>query len=179
MCTVVQDIYNLNTVPHIQASIFNWTYLHSYLRYVDNSASVILKTWCRYSAHSSAYAVWTVVSDIYSVNTIPHILASIFNWTYLCRYWGHADICMRVKLQTLCQIQRTPSSSRYVYCGSGHIQCNYSSAYSVLNILLNVTALLFQISRLFNARYTANMLPNTAHILQITLCELWSRPHTV
>jgi hypothetical protein len=25
---------------------------------------------------------------------------------------------------------------------------------------------------------TANLMPNTAHILQFTLCELWSRPYT-
>jgi hypothetical protein len=52
-----------------------------------------------------------------------------------------------------------------------YIQC--------FNIQLNVSALQFQISRQFNVRYTANLVPNTAHILQFTLCELWSRPYTM
>jgi hypothetical protein len=67
---------------------------------------------------------------------------------------------------------------RYVNCGHGHMQCNYSSAYSGFIIHLNVTALLFKVSGEFNARYSANLLSNTAHILQFTLCELWSRTYT-
>jgi hypothetical protein len=82
---------------------------------------------------------------------------------------------MRVILQTWCQMQRTSSSLRSVNCGPGHIQCSYCFAYSGFNIQLNVTVLLFEISRQFNARYNANLLPNTAHVLQFTLCDLWSR----
>jgi hypothetical protein len=85
---------------------------------------------------------------------------------------------MHVILQTWCQIQRTSSSFRYVNSNPGHIQCIYSSAYSDLNIQLNVSALQLEISRQFNVRYTAILVPNTAHILQFTLCELWSRPYT-
>jgi hypothetical protein len=85
---------------------------------------------------------------------------------------------MRVILHSWCQIQRISSSLRYVNCGPGHIQCNYSSIYSDFNIHLNVSALLLEISRQFTARYTANLVPNTAHILQFMLCELWSRPYT-
>jgi hypothetical protein len=66
-----------------------------------------------------------------------------------------------------------------VNCGPGHIQYIYSSAHSDFNIHLNVSALLLEISRQFNARYTANLVPNTAHILRFTLCELWSRPYTM
>jgi hypothetical protein len=43
---------------------------------------------------------------------------------------------------------------------------------------LNVSALLLEISRQFTARYTANIVPNTAHVLLFTLCELCSRPYT-
>jgi hypothetical protein len=39
------------------------------------------------------------------------------------------------------------------------------------NIQLNVSALQLQISRQFNACYTTNLVPNTAHILQFSLCE--------
>jgi hypothetical protein len=86
---------------------------------------------------------------------------------------------MLVILQTWCQIQRTSSGLRYVNYGPGHIQCIYNSISSDFNIHLNVSALLLYISRQFNARYTANMLPNTAHILQFMLCELWSRTYTM
>jgi hypothetical protein len=86
---------------------------------------------------------------------------------------------MRVILHSWCQIQRTSYGLRYVNCGPGHIQCIYSSAYSVLNIRLKVSALLFEIYRYLHAHYTANLVPNTAHILRFTLCELWSRTYTI
>jgi hypothetical protein len=86
---------------------------------------------------------------------------------------------MGVILQTWCQIQRTSSSFPYVNSGPGHIQCIYSSEYLGFNIHLNVSALLLAISWQFNARYTANIEPNTVHILPFTLCELWSRTYTM
>jgi hypothetical protein len=85
---------------------------------------------------------------------------------------------MRVVLQIWCIIQLTSSSLRCVDCGPGHIQSIYSSAYSDLNIQLNVGPMLLEISRQFNAPYTANFEPNTAQILPFTLCELWSRQYT-
>jgi hypothetical protein len=86
---------------------------------------------------------------------------------------------MRVILHSWCQIHRTSSSFRYVNSGAARIQCIYSSAYSILNFRLNVSALLFEIYRYLHARYTANMVPNTAHILRFTQCELWSRTYTM
>jgi hypothetical protein len=86
---------------------------------------------------------------------------------------------MSVILQIWCQIQRSPSSLYYVDGGPGHIQCSYSSAYSGLNIQLNISVLPLEISRICNARDTANLVPNTAHILQLSLCDLWSRPYTM
>jgi hypothetical protein len=85
---------------------------------------------------------------------------------------------MRVILLTWCQIQRTSSGLRYVYCGPGHIGCIYSSAYSGFNTRLNLSALLLEIIGHVYARYTANLVPNTTHILRYTLCELWSRTYT-
>jgi hypothetical protein len=85
---------------------------------------------------------------------------------------------MSVILLTWCQIQPTSSGISFVNCGPGHIHCIYSTAYSAFNIHLNVSALLLEIPRQFNARYTAFLVPNTAHILQFTLCDLWSRPNT-
>jgi hypothetical protein len=86
---------------------------------------------------------------------------------------------MRVVLHSWCQIQRTSSGIRCVNYGPGHIQCIYSSIYSDFNIHLNVSALLLYISRQFIARYTAFLVPNTAHILQFTLCDLWFRTYTM
>jgi hypothetical protein len=85
---------------------------------------------------------------------------------------------MQVILQILCQIQSPYSGLRYVNCGPGHIQCIYSSAYSDFNVHVNGSALILEISRQFNSRYTAKLVPNTVHILRFTLCELWSRTHT-
>jgi hypothetical protein len=42
-----------------------------------------------------------------------------------------------------------------------------------------VSALLLEMSRQFNVRYTANLVPNTARIPQFTLCELWFRSYTM
>jgi hypothetical protein len=132
-----------------------------------------------YNAHPPVYAMWTAVPAICNVATAPHILESVFNWTYQRCYSWYLDNKMSVILQTLCQIQRTSSSFRSVICGPRHIQCIYSSAYSGFNIQLNVSALLSQLFRQFNALHTANVVPNIAHILQFTLCELWSRTYTV
>jgi hypothetical protein len=85
---------------------------------------------------------------------------------------------MCVILQTWWQLQRTPSSFRYVNSGSGHIQSIYSSAYLGFNIQVNVAPLLLEVSRQFNARYTAFLVPSTAHIIQFTLCVLWPHPYT-
>jgi hypothetical protein len=72
---------------------------------------------------------------------------------------------MRVILQTWCQTQRAPSRLRYVNCGPGHIQSIFSTAYLGFNIQLKAAPLLLKVSRQFNERYTANLVPITAHFL--------------
>jgi hypothetical protein len=52
--TVVPDIYKAFTAPHIQATIFNWTYLRCYWRYHDNTVCVILQTRCQIQRTSSS-----------------------------------------------------------------------------------------------------------------------------
>jgi hypothetical protein len=141
--------------------------------------SLYRKLCAKYSAHTPVYTIWTVVPAIYCVITAPHIQASIFNCAYLRWYWICVDNWMRLILQALCQIQRISSRLRYVNCSPGHIQCNNSSTYSGFNIQLRVSALILDMCRQFDAPYTANIVPNTAHILQITLCELWSQAYTV
>jgi hypothetical protein len=136
------------------------------------------KLGAKYSAHPPVFAMWTVIPDIYNVFTAPHIQASIFNWTYLRCNWRYHDYSMCVILQTWCQIQRTSSSLRYVNCGPGHIQVAYISSYFGFNIQLKVVPLLLEISRQFNARYTANIEPNTAHTLLLSLCVQWPRTYT-
>jgi hypothetical protein len=64
-------------------------------------------------------------------------------------------------------------------CGPCHIEYSYSPTYSGFNIQVNVSALLWVISRQRNARYTANMVSNIEHILQFTLSELRSRTYTM
>jgi hypothetical protein len=120
-----------------------------------------------------------VVPVIYNVITAPHIQASIFISTYLRCYCTYHDNSMRVILQTCCQIQRTSSSFRYVNSGAARIQCIYSSAYSILNIRLNVSALMLEVCRYLHACYTANFVPKTEPILRFALCELWSRTYTM
>jgi hypothetical protein len=123
--------------------------------------------------------MWTVVHEIHNAITVPHNQSSSFNWTHLCCHWRCLGNSTRVILQTGSQIQRTSSGLHYVNCGPGHKQCSYSSAYSGFNIQLNESAMILEICRQFNAINTANIVPNTAHILQITLCEQWSRPYTM
>jgi hypothetical protein len=86
---------------------------------------------------------------------------------------------MRVIMHSWCQIQRSSSNLCYVNCGSGHIQCNFSTAYSGFNIRLNLSALLLEIIRHVYARYNASLVLNTTHIVKFTLCALWSRTYTM
>jgi hypothetical protein len=122
--------------------------------------------------------MWTVVPRVYNAFTAPYIQTSIFIWTYLRCYCTYHDNSMRVILHSWWQIQRTSSSLRYATCGPGHVQSIFSTSYLGFNIHVNVSALLLEISRQFNARYTPNLLPNTAHIPQNMLCELWSWLYT-
>jgi hypothetical protein len=85
---------------------------------------------------------------------------------------------MCVILQNCCQIQHTSFILRYVNSGPGHIQSIYSSAYLGFDIQLIVSARLMVICRYLDARNNANLLSNTPHIVQFTLCELWSRTYT-
>jgi hypothetical protein len=137
------------------------------------------KFGAKYSAHHPVYPMWTVIPDIYNALPAPYIQASIFDWTYHRCYSRCIENSTRVIPQAWCQIRRTSPRLCYLNCGPRHIQRSCNSAYSGLNIQLNVSALPLEISRQLNVRYTANLVPNTAHILQFTLCELWSRPYTM
>jgi hypothetical protein len=178
------ELWSRSYTMHLQLRIFRLQYST-----VAICAAIVDITWvqcalyckldAKYSAHPPVYALWSVVPAIYKVFTAPDSQAKIFNWTYLACNWRYTNTSMRVILQTWCQIQRTSSSLRCVKCDAGHIQSIYSSAYLDFNIHLNISALLLEIPQQINASYTANWVPNTAHIPQFTLCELWSRSYTM
>jgi hypothetical protein len=127
---------------------------------------VILQTWCQIQRTSSGLRyvnygpghIQCIYSSIYSDFNI-HLNVSAL----LCTYLGNL---MRVILHSWCQIQRTSSCLRYVTCGPGHIQSIFHTAYLGFNIQLNVAPRHFEVSERFNGRYTANLVPNTAHTLR-------------
>jgi hypothetical protein len=179
MWTVVPDIYNV-----ITARIFRLQYsaVGNCAVIVDITAiqcALYCKFGAKYSANPPVYASWTVVQVIYNVITARHIQASIIKWTYRGCHWRYLDNSMCVIVKTWCLIQLTPSGLPYVNCGPRHIQCSCNYPYSGFNIRLNVSALPLEISRQFNVRYTANLVPNTAHTLRFALYELCSRTYTM
>jgi hypothetical protein len=135
------------------------------------------KVSAKCSAHPPVYAMWNVAPSISKVLIAPHIYASIFSCRHLRRYCRYHDSSMRVIVQTVRIIQCISYRLRYVNCGPGYIQSIYSSWYSGHYIQLIVSALQLEISRQFNSRYTAKLVPNAAHIHQFTLCEMWHRPY--
>jgi hypothetical protein len=176
---VVPATYSVITAPHIQDSIFSWTYLRRYWRYFDNSVSVILQTWCQIQRTSSSLRyldcgpghIQRNNGSTYSgfniqLNVSPPLL-EIYR-QFSVRYTA-------ILVANTAHILQF----RYLNCGPGRTHCDYSSSFSGFNIQLRVSALILDMCRQFDAPYTANLEPNTAHILQITLCELWSRPYTV
>jgi hypothetical protein len=134
MWTVVPVIYNASTAPHIQTSIFIWTYLRCNWRYLDNWMGVKQQTWSQMQRTSSNLRYVNCGPEIYNAITVPHMQASIFNWMYLCCYWRYLDNSMRFILQIWCQIQSTSPTLRCVNCGLGWLQSIYSSAYLGFNI---------------------------------------------
>jgi hypothetical protein len=155
MWTVFPDIYNVFTAPHIQASIFNWKCLYCCQRYVDNSVSLILQTWCQIKRTTSSLRnvvcgpghIKCIYSSTYSgfniqLNVSPPLL-EIYR-QFSVRYTANMVL-----------IQRKTSRLHNVNCGPGHIHCTYSSTYSGFNIQQNVAPLLLEISPQFNERYTA------------------------
>jgi hypothetical protein len=177
------ELWSRTYTKYLQLSIFRLQYLTvGICAAIADITSIQCASCCKlgakYSAHRPFYAVLTVVPDVYEVLTAAHIYASIFSCRHLRCYCRYNMNSMRVILQTWCQMQRTSSGLRYENCGPRHIQCIYSSAYLGFNIQLKVAPQLLEVSRQCNERYTASLVPITAHILQLTLCELWSRPYT-
>jgi hypothetical protein len=176
------ELWSRTYTKYLQLSIFRLQYstvgiCAAIVDITSIQCALCCKLGAKYSAHRPFYAVLTVVPDVYEVLTAAHIYASMFSCRHLRCYCRYHMNSMRVILQTWCQTQRITPSLCYVTCGPGNIQSNCCSAYLGLNIQLKVSSLLLYISHHFNARYTASLVPITAHILQFTLCELWSRTY--
>jgi hypothetical protein len=75
MWTLVPVIYNAFTAPHIQTSMYVWTYLRCYWKYLDNSMRVILQTCCQIQRTSSSLC---------DVNYGPGHIQSTYSSAYLC-----------------------------------------------------------------------------------------------
>jgi hypothetical protein len=71
--TVVPDIYNVITAPHIQDLIFCFTYLRRCWRYIDNSMRVILQPWCQ---------IQRTASSLRYLNCGPGHIQCIYSSTY-------------------------------------------------------------------------------------------------
>jgi hypothetical protein len=180
LCELWTRIYTI----HLQLRTFRIQYSSERIcAAIGNISTIQCSLYCKfgakYSAHPPVYAMWSVVPDIHNAATSPYIQASIYKWKYLLWYWIYIDNSMCVIWNTWCQTQRTSSTLRYLNCAPGHIQCNYSSAYSGFNIHLNLPALVLVICRHLDAPYTAILVAYIAHNNQFALCELWSRPYAM
>jgi hypothetical protein len=78
-------------------------------------------------------------------------------------------------------LRNTGHSSRSVLCQIWYrkMQYSYNSSSSGCNNPLNVNPTMLVILLQFNARYTPHLQPNSAQILEITLCQIWSRPNPI
>jgi hypothetical protein len=177
------ELWSRTYTKYLQLSIFRLQYstvgiCAAIVDITSIQCALCCKLGAKYSAHRPFYALLTVVPDVYEVLTAAHIYASMFSCRHLRCYCRYHMNSMRVILQTWCQTQRITPSLCYVTCGPGNIQSICCSAYLGLNIQLKVAPLLLEVSRQFNARYTANLVPNAVRFVQFTLCELWSRSYT-
>jgi hypothetical protein len=110
----------------------------------------------KHRAQYPVYAMSTMIPVISNKITFIDIQDSIFNLTYLLRYWSYDDNSMRLILHICCQIQSTISGLRYVKSGPSQIQYNYSSSYVGFNIHLNVSPLRLVVYRKIDACDTSN-----------------------
>jgi hypothetical protein len=169
---------------HLQLRILSLQYSsESICASIGDISTIEWALYCTFGAKYRAYApvcaMWTVVPSIYNTITAPHIQDSIFYWTCLRCYWRYSDVSVRVTQHIWCQIQSICSRLCYVNCCPAHIQYSNSSAYLGSNIQLIVSSLPLEVFRHFDGRYNSNLVPNTAHIIQFTLCGLWSRTYTI
>jgi hypothetical protein len=134
---------------------------------------VILQTWCQIQRTSSSLRhlncgpghIQCNYSSTYSGFNIQQNVAPLLLQIY-------PQLNERYTANIEPNITHIPQFTLCELCGPGHIRCNYSSAYSAFNIQLKLPALLLDICWDLDVRYTANLVPNAALVIQFTLCEL-------
>jgi hypothetical protein len=177
MWTLVPDIYNAFTAPHIQTSIFIWTYL-LLLEISRQFNERYTANFEPNTAHILPFTLSELWSQLYTKYLQRRILRLQYSSVGVCA--AIADITW-IQCALQCKLgakySAHPPVDAKVNCGTGHIQSSYRSAYLDFNIQLKVGPLLLEVSRQCNERYTASLVPITAHMLQFTLCELWSRTY--
>jgi hypothetical protein len=154
--SVVPAIYSVISALHIQASIFKWTYLRWYWRYVGNSLRLALQSLCQIPV----YVIWNVVPNIYNVLTAPHNQASIFIWTYLRCYWTYVDNSASIILQTWSNYSAHPP----VY-----------AIWTVVPELYNVLTIPHIQAPIFNWTYLRchwTYIENSMRLIQQALCQI-------
>jgi hypothetical protein len=167
-------------VLHIQASIFNWTYLRCYSRYVDNSTLVTHYICCQMDCSASGlcyvncggpsqiqrkYCIADSFLNI-QINVYPLLLV-------ICRHVGARYTPKllphraRILLYALCQLwsQSHPIYLQFFLC---RLQ------YSIERISAAIGGLSTNLWALYST-YT----PITGHICPFALCQLWSLSNTV
>jgi hypothetical protein len=121
--TVVPDIHHVFTAPHIEAPIFNWKILRCCRRYVENSVSLILQTWCQIKRTTSRLR--NVVCGLGHIKYIYSSTYSGFNFQFnvsppLLEIYRQFSVRYTANMVL---IQRTTSRLHNVNCGPGHIHC--------------------------------------------------------
>jgi hypothetical protein len=133
----------------------------------------------KYSAHRPFYAVLTEVPDVYNVLTVPHSYASIFTCRHLRWYYRYHINSMRPNTANL-----MPNTAHIL-----QFPINWTVAPAIYKVFTapHIWASIFKCRyHRWYCRYHDNwmrvillLVPNTAHILQFTLCELWSRSYAM
>jgi hypothetical protein len=106
----------------------------------------------KYRAQYPVCAMPSLMPVKSNIITFLDTQSTIFNLTYLFRYWSHVDNSMRVILLICSQIHSTISGLSYAISGPGKNQYIYISCYSGFKIKLNVSLLLLVASRQIYAR---------------------------
>jgi hypothetical protein len=177
--TMVPDIYNAFTAPHVQSSTFIWTYMRCYWRYLDNSMLLILQTWCQIQLTSSRLRYVncgpghipciysTIYSDFNIHLNVSALLLEIFRQftaRYIANFEPNTAHILTFRLCELCSRPYTKSLQLRIF------RLQYSAVGNCA-VIVDITT--------FKCAYSAKLVQNTAHILQFSLCELWFRTYTM
>jgi hypothetical protein len=164
MWTIVADIYNVFTAPHIEASIFIWTYLRCYWKYLDNSMRVILHSWCQILRTSSSLRYVN-----YGPGHIQYILLRTFRHQYsserICAAIGNIST---IQSSLYCKLGAKYSAHHPVYamwtmktgtytkCFQHRIFSLQYSAVGICAAIVHITTIQCALYRILGAKYSAH-----------------------